>query len=257
MTKPAEPLFTVQMSHLASDGRKAAADLPPVRLFYLKANQIHAILSSLEGIAATVTPPTQPEVRITGPKGEFVVHVRDGKLHLVSWSSKRSGGAVTAAQVVENLTTREETEARGPVPRSATTARSPLREKLTLFALGAAIVAVNCFTVWILTKPPRTFLGDYRPLPKESADRLLSEVAGAYETGKRPGDRRLEIRSDASVQRVRFGPGGAVKDQQIFTVQPAESDGKRVLVTSRKSMITVKDSLSVVLYGDTYNRVPN
>lgn len=254
MTKPAVQLFSVKLRHLSADGRNCAADLPSVQLHYLNVNQVRSILASLEGIAAMVKPPAEPEVRISNPRGEFVVHVRNGGLHLVSWSSTHKGGAVTPAQVIEVLTQDDpKPQARAAVATRGTS--SPLREKLTLFALGAAIVAVNCFTVWILTRPPRSLLGEYRLLPQESAERLLSEVAGAYETGTAPGDRRMEIKPDASVRRVKFGPGGSIKDEQTFTVQPAESKGMKALLTSRKSLITVKDSLSVVLYGDTYKRV--
>lgn len=254
MTKNSPLLFSVTLRHLTADGKRAAADLPPAQLHYVSPDQLHTVLRAVNAIAAMVKPPAEPEVRITGPTGDFVVRVKDGQLHLVSWSSAHRGGAATPAEIVAAVTTEEAEETRVP---TATVMPGRAREKMTLVALGLAILLVNCFTVWVVTRPPRTLAAKAKLLPPEPAERLLAEVAGAYETGKSPGDRRLEIRRDASVQRVKLGSSGAIKDQQTFTVQPAEANGKRVLVTSRKSLITVKDNVSVVLYGDTYTRVMN
>lgn len=261
MSKTAALLFTVTMRHLAADGRKAAVDLPPVQLHYIAVNQLQMLLRAVEGIAAMVTYPAEPEIRISGPTGEYVVRVKDGQLHLVSWSSAHKGGPASPAEIIAAVTAADADEPVTPTRRDAPAAakrpvaKSAAREKLTMAALVVAIILVNSFTIWILTRPPRSVAGKYQLLPPEPAERLLAEVAGAYETGKGDGDRRLEIRRDASAQRWKFGPGGTVKDQQVFTVQAAETAGKKALVTSRKSLITVKDSRSIVLFGDTYTRV--
>lgn len=254
MTKTTTLLFSVTLRHLTADGKRAAADLPPANLHHVSPSQLHTLLRAVNAIAPMVALPAEPEIRISGPTGDFVVRVKEEQLHLVSWSSAHKGGAVSPAEIMVAVSGEEpaETVSRGApaVPRRAA-------DKLSLVALGLAILLVNCFTVWVVTRPPRTLAAKAKLLPPEPAERLLAQVAGAYETGKSSGDRRLEIRRDASVQRVKLGPGGAVKDQQTFTVQPAEANGKRVLVTSRKSLITVKDNVSVVLYGDTYTRVMN
>ena len=38
-------------------------------------------------------------------------------------------------------------------------------------------------------------------------------------------------------------------------MQAADAQGKPALLTSRKALITIKDPLTVVLYGDKYQRV--
>lgn len=258
MTKTATTLlFSVTLRHLTADGRKAASDLPSAQLHYVAPDQLHSLLRSVDAIAAMVTFPAEPEVRITGPTGDFVVRVKDGQLHLVSWSSAHKGGTATPAEIMAAVTAQEVDEPATPARRAAPAGKKGIGDKLALVALGLAIVLVNSFTIWILTRPPRSVAGKYRLLPAEPAERLLAEVAGSYETGKAAGDRRLEIRRDASAQRVKLGNDGTIKDQQSFTVLPAESAGKKALVTSRKSLITVKDNLSVILYGDTYTRVTN
>src|SRR3990172_1565761 len=100
MTKNATLLFSVTLRHLTTDGRKAAADLPPVQLHYVAPEQLHALLRSVDAIAAMTAFPAEPEVRINGPTGEFVVRIKDGQLHLVSWSSAHKGGPATPAQIM-------------------------------------------------------------------------------------------------------------------------------------------------------------
>lgn len=258
-------LFTLSLKHLSSDCKKAAADLPNAELYYISVKQLGSLLKSLHEIAPRVEPPTEPEIRITGPTGKFLVRVKAGEMHLVSWSSAHKGGVVTPEQVIEAVAsgaaTEEEPKAepqrRRPVAAPKASSSAGTSDKLTIFVLGIAIVAVNCFTIWFVTRPPRSLAANYRLLSPQESERVLTEVAGSYETGKGAGDRRLVIKRDGSVQRIKFGAGGAVKDMQDFTVQPAESSGKRALLTSRKSLITVKDPISVVLYGDTYTKVLN
>lgn len=255
-------LFTVTLRHLSADGKNVGADIPNSQLYHVSPKQLHTLLKGLGDNAPSVVPPAEPEVRISGPSGEFVVRVNSGQLQLVSWSSAHKGGTATPAQIVATITGEEKVEpvrsvARPTASPAAARSSSPVREKITLVLLGVAILAVNGFTAWIWTRPPRSLLPNYRVLGPEQAERVLASVAGTYETGRDSGDRRIEIKKDASVQRFKLGTGGAVKETQNFTVQPVETDGKTGLLTSRKSMITVKDNLSLVLFGDTYTRVPN
>lgn len=247
--------FSISLRHLSNDGKFAAANLTPAVLHDVAPEQLHALLRAASAIAGMVKYPVEPEIRIAGPAGNFVVRLMDGELHLVSWSSAHKGGPATPSAVMAAVL--GDTPEVLPETRPKTAGQRQSGDKLSLVALGLAIVLVNCFTVWVLTRPTRTMAAKARLLAPEPAERVLAEVAGAYETGKSAGDRRLLIRRDGSVQRVKLGPDGSLKDQQAFTVQPADAEGKRVLVTSRKSLVTVRDSLSLVLYGDVYTRVLN
>lgn len=257
MTKPGNALFVVNLRHLAPDGRKAGVELPNSQLNYIPAKQLRQVLIAVAELAPSVTYPVEPELRIAGPAGQFVVNVKAGRLHLVSWASSQKGGEMSVAQIYAAVTGEQADDA----PRQArggagAPAKGGIRENLTLVALGIAIVAVNAFTIWFVTRPPRTLLPHYTLLAAEPAGRVLKDVAGSYETGSGSGDRRLEIDANGSVQRIKFGAGRTVKDRQTFSVQAADAGGKSALITSRKSMITIKDQLSVILYGDTYTRVP-
>lgn len=252
-------LFTLNLRHLSGDGKKAGASLPKVQLPYFSAQQIQTLLTSVAALAPTVVYPAEPEIRISGGTGEFVVRVTGGQLHLVSWSSTHKGGVATPEEIVAAVT--GATSLGDGVPDITGVAASGTgrgwRDKLTLVALGLAILAVNSFTIWFLTRPPRTLTADYRPIAPERAERVLAEVAGVYETGKGAGDRRLEIVPSALAKRIKYGVKGSVKEVQNFDVKPVESGGNLALLTSRKSLIKIKDNLSVVLYGDTYTRVNN
>ena len=140
-------------------------------------------------------------------------------------------------------------------PPGAPSAPDGFRQALSLASLVVAIVAVNAFTLWFLTRPPRTALPKLTALDPVPAERLLTSVAGVYETGAAPGDRRLEIRKEGEAHRFRFGPNRTPTKPQTFTVQAVSAAGQPALVTNNRSLIAIKDPGSVVLFGDTYRRV--
>jgi hypothetical protein len=251
MSKPGEILFSVSFKHLSSDAKKAGADLPDSQLYHVSVKQIRALLESMANLAPTVAFPAEPEMRMTGPAGKFVVQIKAGNLNFVSWStSTRAGGKLTPEQIVAAITGAEADEESAAAPEP-----SGIRHKLTMAMLIVAIAGVNAFTIWFVSRPPRTLLPKYTLMQAGPAERLLTDVAGVYETGGSSGDRRLEIGKDGAVERVKFGAKREVTQKQQFTVQAAEAAGKPALLTSKKALITIKDPLSVVLYGDTYQRV--
>jgi len=256
MSNPGEPLYLVALKHLATDVKKAGADLPDAQLNYVSAKQLRTLLEAAAALAPQVAFPVEPELRITGATGKFVVQLKAGTLHFVSWSSStKAGGKLTPAEIVAAITGQDTgAGARGGRQAAAAEPRG-LRQMLTIGVLVAAIVAVNSFTVWFATRPPRTLLPKYTLMQPGPAARLLTDVAGTYETGSAPGDRQLEIQKDGGLRRVKFGPERTVLQKQVFSAKPAEVAGKPALVTNRKSLITIKDPLTVVLYGDSYQRV--
>jgi hypothetical protein len=254
MSKAVETLFNVALKHLSRDAKKAGAELPAEQLSHITAKQLKAVIEALGALAPSVTPPAEPEMRIQAPDGNFVVSVRGGKLHLVSWSSKFKGGEQSAAHIYGVVSGEAQREA----ARAEAAGNGPswLSGKAGMAAMTIAIIVVNAFTIWFVTRPVKTLVPKYTLLPAGPAERLLTEVAGNYETGATPGDRRIEIAKDGNVQRYKFGPERTPTVKQEFTVQAADAQGKPALVTSRKALIKINDPLTVVLYGDTYRRVP-
>lgn len=256
-----ELLFSVTLKHLSPDVKKAGAELPEAQLYHVSVKQIRGLLDSAATLAPGVAYPVEPELRITGTTGKFIVQLKAGELHFVSWSSsKRSGGKITPAQIVAAITGEEADEDDVPVVSARQSSRGgggrSAKQGVSIGMLVIAIIAVNSFTVWFMMQPPKTLLPKFTLMQSGPAERLMNDVAGFYETGAGSGDRRLEIRKDGSVQRIKFGMSRSAAQTQTFTALAAEVGGKPALVTSKKSLITIKDPLSIVLYGDTYQRVP-
>lgn len=258
MSRPVVLLFQVALRHLSADVKKAGATLPDVQLNHVSVKQIRTLLDSAVALAPTVVYPTDPELRITGPNGKFVVQIKAGNLNFISWSAKtKVGGVVTPAQIIDAITgeNQEQEYSAAPVAREGS-GGGGFRPTLNMAALVVAIIAVNSFTFWFMTRPPRALVPKFTLMAPEPAERLLSDIAGVYETGGGPGDRRLEIARNGGVQRIKFGAQRTVAQKQSYTVKAAEAGGKHALLTDRKSLITIKDPQTLVLFGDIYQRVP-
>lgn len=255
MSTTGETLYSVAMRHLSSDAKRAGVDLPDAKLNHLSLRQLRTLLDSAAKLAPTVAYPIEPEMRIVAGAGNFVVQLKNGGLNFISWSSAvKVGGTITPAQIISAIAGDVVEQSSGRAQSSSTPSRFSGSFSMALMAV--AILAINGFTYWFVTQPPRTLVPKFTLLDSGPADRLLSEVAGVYETGGGPGDRRLEIRKDGAVHRFKFGTARKVVQKQEFTVKAAQASGKPALVTDRKTLIAINDPVSVVLYGDTYRRVP-
>ncbi len=256
MSSPGEPLYSVALRHLASNAKTAGAELPAVQLHHLSIRQVRALVESAAALAPAVPIGLEPELRITGATGKFIVQLKAGQLNVVSWASHQQGsGLLNPAQIVALITgtaTEDDDGGSAPVPRVL-----GFLPSMNVGMLVAATIAVNVFTVWFVTRPPRTNVPKFTLMQAGPAERVLTDAAGVYETGGGPGDRRLEIKPDGALKRIKFGPNRVAAQQQNYTVKAAEASGRPalVMVTKGQSLITIKDSLSVVLYGDTYQRV--
>lgn len=256
MSAKGETLYTVAMRHLSSDGKRVGHELPDAHLNHLSLRQLRSLLDSAAKLAPSVVYPAEPELRISSEAGKFVVQLKNGGLNFISWSSAvKAGGAISPAQIIAAISG-EGRDAGSEQEVAAGSGLGRLRQSLTTVMLAVAILGVNGFTYWFMSRPPRTLVPKFTLMESGPADRLLSEVAGVYETGGGPGDRRLEIRKDGAVHRVKFGSERKVVQKQQFSVKAAQAAGKPALVTDKKTLIAINDPVSVVLYGDTYRRVP-
>lgn len=256
MSKAAEPLYVVTLKHLARDGATAAANLPEVQLNYIPGKQLKALLEAVEALAPSITFPVEPELRIAGPAGRFVVNLKAGELQLVSWSAANSGGHYNAGEIFAIIAGTATAESlRESAAGSGGFFGSLLEGKGSMILMALVIVALNGFTVWTLAKPKKTLVPKFEVLASEPAQRLLGEIAGVYVTGTVPGSRRIEIQTNGTVSRYKLGAGQTLISPQTFTVTPAKVSGQPALITSKKTVISVRDPLSLVMFGDTYLRV--
>lgn len=166
--------------NLATGSFRLGADLPKAQVPYVSAEQLLKLLKSVEELGSAIVYPTEPEVRISGGPGDFMVRAKGDELHLVSWSKAHKGGVYTAEQIVAAITNEGGEEEFAAVASPTSSGGKSLREKATMALMGLAIVGINNFTIWFLTKPPRSLVGDYRALPAERAERVITQVAETY-----------------------------------------------------------------------------
>ncbi len=248
-------VFEVTLRQLSGDLKKAAYAYPEVPLGKMSASKLLKVLKSAEALAPQVAYPAAPEIRIVAPAGPFVIHLKDGRLKLVSWAKAAAGGDLSAQQIAAIIVGEAEVTASSRAgAKEVTGAPGRFRHYVTMTTLVVAIIGCNMFTVWILTRPPKGLLPKYKLLDREPAERLLASAAGEYVTGEKPGDRRLNIRRDGVALWGKFGPDRAVTKETNFTLKGAETAGQPALLTSKRALITIKDSVTVVLHGDTYRR---
>jgi hypothetical protein len=251
--------YTVGFKQLSPDAKRVDLGYGEQERTGVTAKELRNLLRAAEAAAPQVAYPLAPELRIAAPTGRFVVQLKDGRLNCVSWSSARSrGGNPTADQIFAIISGEEMQD--DAVPYAAAgpkdVARAGGRWRWVLgTVLVVIIIGANLYSIYSYRKPPGNLLPPFRLQQPEPAKRLLESVAGSYETGGAAGDRRLQIKTDGGVVWIKFGPNRSVAEERQMTAQGAESGGRPALFTSRKSLIVVKDTTSLVLFGDTYQRV--
>jgi hypothetical protein len=252
-----EETFSVGFKQLSPDARMAGADFGETERANVPAKELRGLLRAADALAPTVAYPLVPELRIKAPTGRYVVQLKEGRLHFISWSSAKSRGgnptpdqilAIIAGEEVEDDTTPT------PAPEVSTSGASVGRWVLgTLLAL--VTIGSLAFSLTSYTKPPGNLLPEFSLMEPAPAARLMEQVAGNYETGTTPGDRRLQIGADGRVVWVKFGQDRSEVERREFTAQAATTAGQPALFTSRKSLIKVKDPTTLLLFGDAYLRV--
>ena len=260
MSAPDAISYEVDLTQLAPGATRAGAGFAPLHLAKVSEKDLRALLLAAEALAPQVSYPLAPELRITAPAGKFVVMLKEGHLRFVSWVAAKSAANISSVdQMLAFIRGDTVGGDADEVWSAASAGRQPLTggKRLGLLALLVlVVVGVNYFTVSQARKPPGNFLPEFRLLDPEPADRLLARVAGNYETGSAPGDRRLQIGPKGAVTWIKFGRARSTVEIRTFTAQAAESVGAQAVLTSRQSLIKIKDS-SVILFGDTYVRVLN
>jgi hypothetical protein len=254
MSSSAPAGIEATLSQLSADAREAGTHFPDLRRDGVTSRELRKLLRALAKLAPTVEHPAEPALRITSPAGKFIVQVKGGRMSFVSWNSGQHAGGTPPVDEIVRLVTGEivEGEFEADDAPVVATAHAPQRKRTLLIALLVVVfVGLNAFTWVEAGKPPGNFLPTYRLLEPDPASRLLETVAGSYETGSQPGDRRLEITKTGEVRWIKYGANrGAVESRQ-FTVRAAESRGTLALLTNRNTLITVKGPITVSLFGDT------
>jgi hypothetical protein len=250
--------FSVRLHHLTREISRAGSDCADVQLGALTPDKLREMLEKLAHLAPSVNFPAEPEVRITGPQGQFLVQVRNGHVRMVSWSAQQGGSDLPPDRILAIIMGLEQSED-GELGRNEAKMSSPRVRGSKIALLAFVLFGSNGFTAWMLTRPspppPIQLLPEYRIVTPERAERMLTDFAGVYETGRAEGDRRLSIKADGTMQWTEFGPPQRVADETALTAQAAESHNRPVLIASNHGMIEMKDPLTLLYFNDTYRRI--
>lgn len=255
-----EPVFDLTLTQLSADLKKAAADLPQIQRPGVSRKDLRKLLAAAAALAPTVTYPLAPSIRVTAGAGQFIVNLKEGRLQLVSWTVKLSPMANPSVDEILAAICGEEFEPGADLPdapSSASSAPGSSRTKRVLIGvgLGAMIVGLNTFTFLQDRKPPKTFLPEYRMVEPEPSDRFRARIAGTYQTGTKAGDRQLQIGREGGITWIKLGRSGGPADRQEMTSQVVTTAGGEALLTNRQALITVRDPLTLVYFGDNYTKV--
>ena len=191
MSTSRDSFFSVNLRHLSPDCRRVGAELPDVQLNHLSVRQLRTLLDGAAKLAPTAVYPAEPQLRIEGTQGKFVVQLKNGTLNFISWSSSvRGTGAMTPAQVIGTILG-EDTDDDEPVMAAASRSAGSGRRfsfSPTIAMYVVAIIGINSFTVWFLTRPPRTHLPSYTLLEVHgpAEDCAKSGIQGAASPSRRP-----------------------------------------------------------------------
>lgn len=244
--------FSVTVHHLAPDAKKAGVEFPDVELANVTPARLRGLLDELAKLAPRIQFPVTPEMRIVAAERRFLVQVKEGHIRFSSWSVRAGGCDLTPAQILAAITGSDE-EPAAIAPTGITAGGRSRWAKIGFIAM--AILGSNAVTTWMLLRPtPNPFLPEYTLLASEPAERLLAGVAGEYRTGANEGDRGLKIMRDGRLHWVKFGPRATIVEESDLSAQAVRSNGQPALLTSADALIEIKDSVTLIFYGDTYRR---
>ena len=257
--------YQVVLQALAPDATDAGSHYAETTLDAVPEEQLRKLLATFADLAARLSPTAtvRPQIRIKAAAGLAMISAIEGKLYYASWDTKGRGIEVSVDDIIKIVTApaeapkpaRVETRSASPIVR-----RGPMagRKKfITVTLLGLAIVAMNAATVWMLLKPPRTILPPHVFLSDADSDALLKQVAGAYQTGNREGDRHLQIEALGLLRFTVYGQNRALRREQLQSGRAAKTVDGVVIITNEFGVLRMIGPNTVAVYGDTYRKITN
>lgn len=266
--------YSVTLHHLAPGAKAAGLQYADEQLQGVSAEQLALLLHTLEELAGrlSIYEPSTPEIRVKTEREVFIVRTRYRQLCFVGHEAALRGEEHSVAYIMAAITGQVL-----PVERPAINPRLfdrpptaiPVRPSGRRDAGGGigvpdwlkigllAVISLACVGagLWMLFKPARSLAPSYKLLPPTEAVTLLGRVAGQYQTGTQPGDRRLIIGNDGTMRIAKYGADQAIAEEIIRTARGATQDNRPALVTSDPYVMIINDADSLTLYGQVYKRV--
>jgi len=266
------PLYSVTLHHLSPDAKVAGLGYPDEHLVNLSVARIRELLAALAGVAAdqTIYEPSSPEIRIKTDRDVFVIRTRYRRLCLVGWESMLRGENHSIAYILTVITGSEEHVKTAPKPERGRSVspfgsgnstppipRGGIPPWAKILAMAVLTIGFTGAGVWMLMRPAPSLAPKFTLLPEFESRALLTKVAGEYETGGKPGDRRLVIEADGTLRLAKFGPQRAILEESIRNARGGLAEGRAALITNDPYVLSIKDADTLVLYGNTYRRRNN
>lgn len=267
----AAPTYSVTLHHLAPGAKDAGLNYPDEQLQGVTVEQLTDLLRALEEVAGrlSIYEPAGPEIRVKTDREVFVVRTRyrhlcfvgsetvlRGEEHGVAYiMAAITGQALPVAQPAVNPRLFDRPPTAIPLRPRGDGGRVGFPEWAKIALLAIISLSLVGAGVWMLFKPVRTLAPKYKLMSATEAVGLLGRVAGQYQTGNQPGDRRLIIDNAGTLRIAKYGPDQSIAEEIIRTARGATQDGRPALVTSDPYVMLIHDSESVTLYGQTFKRV--
>ena len=255
--------YKVNLHALAPDATEAGSNYADVPLEAVPEEQLRQLLTALDDLARRRPPAisARPCIRINAAARMATITPIDGKLYYSSWDTKGRGLEVSVDDVLAKFGATAKEQKPAPAGSKPAVPGRPAatnqRRFVTIALLGVAIVAMNAATLWMLFKPHRTILPPYAYLSDAESDALLSQVAGAYQTGVKEGDRRLEIETKGLFHFAVYGRNRALRREHLQSGRGARIADGAVIITSESGVLRLVNENTITIYGDTYRRIAN
>lgn len=268
----AAPTYSVTLHHLASGAKDAGLNYPDEQLQAVTVEQLTELLHALEEVAGrlSIYEPSSPEIRVKTDREVFVVRTRYRHLCFVGSETALRGEEHAVTYIMGAITGQALPVARPAVnprlferPPTAIPLRPPrgggggvgFPDWAKIALLAVISLSFVSGGVWMLFKPARSLAPKYKLMSATEAVGLFGRVAGQYQTGNQPGDRRLIIDNAGTLRIAKYGPDQSIAEEIIRTARGATQDGRPALVTTDPYVMLVQDTDSVTLYGQTFTRV--
>lgn len=259
-------VYSVTLHHLAPNASSVSLAYPDEQILAINLDQLRTLLYAFSVTASdlTIYEPSQPEIRVKTDRDVFVIRTRYRRLCLVGWETILRGEDHSVAYILTTITGNVEPTKVIPKPERVSSgtggSTAPMVEQsrfprwAKIATMLGLIILFNAITAWMLLKPAPTLLPPHEGLPVLESRALLTRVAGQYETGRLPGDRRLVIEADGTVRLSKYGSQQAVTQERVKSARGVQVAGQSALLTSESGVITIKDANTLVYFNTTYRR---
>jgi hypothetical protein len=262
------PTYSVTLHHLAPGAVAAGLAYPDEQLTAVSLAQLRDMLYALGEVAShlTIYEPSTPEIRIKTDRESFVVRTRYRRLCFVGYEAALRGEEHSVAYILTTITGTTEV-AKAPEPRTERPATTSPFTTVTVPAdaggvprwvkiavMAVIIIGCNGTAAWLLLRPPATLAPKFTLMTPAESAALFGRVAGEYRTGSQEGDRRIIIDATGTARLAKFGPNQSLTKPVSKPVRAALVDGQPALMTGDPAAITLKDSDTILFFGNTYKR---